>query len=110
MVAWVPSMRELRTASLVNNGAAIDPHFPANDTENRPLYHLMTHGAIVAREYGIPAIVGIENVTKIFKTGDVITIDGGQGNIVIEKSSLFVVCAIHQSVIFSVRKLPEEML
>lgn len=46
---------------------------------------MMTHGAIVAREYGIPAVVGIENVTDILKTGDMITMDGDSGTIVIEK-------------------------
>jgi len=48
---------------------------------------MMTHGAIVAREYGIPAVVGIEDVVKIFKTGDVITMDGDNGTIVIKKNS-----------------------
>jgi|LGOV01.1.fsa_nt_gb pyruvate,water dikinase len=46
---------------------------------------LMTHGAIVSREYGIPAVVGIEDVVNVFKTGDVITIDGDNGTIVIKK-------------------------
>ena len=48
---------------------------------------MMTHGAIVAREYGIPAVVGIEDVANIFKTGDVITIDGDDGIIVIEEEN-----------------------
>jgi len=43
---------------------------------------MMTHGAIVAREYGVPAVVGIEDAVKLFKTGEVITIDGDSGVIV----------------------------
>lgn len=30
---------------------------------------VMTHGAVVAREYGLPAVVGMENVTKLIKDG-----------------------------------------
>ncbi len=40
---------------------------------------LMTHGAVVAREYGIPAVVAVENATKILKDGQYIRVDGTQG-------------------------------
>jgi pyruvate,water dikinase len=30
---------------------------------------LMTHGAVIAREYGLPAVVGVENATKLIKNG-----------------------------------------
>jgi pyruvate,water dikinase len=40
---------------------------------------LMTHGAIVAREYGIPAVVGVNSVTEILKTGDHVRLDGSSG-------------------------------
>ena len=40
---------------------------------------LMTHGAIVAREYGIPAVVGVNKATEILKTGDWIRINGSTG-------------------------------
>lgn len=39
----------------------------------------MTHGAIVAREYGLPAVVGVENATKIIKDGQRIRINGTEG-------------------------------
>ena len=42
---------------------------------------MMTHGAIVSREYGIPAVVGVAEAVKRFKTGDEITIDGNSGEI-----------------------------
>ena len=29
----------------------------------------MTHGSVIAREYGIPAVVGIEKATEIIKDG-----------------------------------------
>ncbi|MEJ2485380.1 MAG: PEP/pyruvate-binding domain-containing protein, partial [Anaerolineales bacterium] len=40
---------------------------------------LMTHGAIVAREYGIPAVVGVNQATEIFHDGDRIRINGSTG-------------------------------
>lgn len=40
---------------------------------------LMTHGAIVAREYGIPALVGLDNGTNIIKTGDYIRVNANKG-------------------------------
>ena len=40
---------------------------------------VMTHGSVIAREYGIPAVVGIENVTKILKEGQHIRVDGTRG-------------------------------
>jgi pyruvate,water dikinase len=43
---------------------------------------LMTHGSVVAREYGIPAVVGVYEATKRLKTGQKVRIDGGTGVIV----------------------------
>ena len=40
---------------------------------------MMTHGAIVAREYGIPAVVGVNQATEFLKTGDRIRVDGSSG-------------------------------
>lgn len=40
---------------------------------------MMTHGAIVAREYGLPAVVSVENATKIIKDGQRIRINGTEG-------------------------------
>ena len=41
----------------------------------------MSHGAIVAREYGIPAVVGVPDATKRVETGQVITVDGSTGKV-----------------------------
>jgi len=40
---------------------------------------LMTHGSVVAREYGIPAVVGLADATKTIKTGDRLRINGDLG-------------------------------
>jgi rifampicin phosphotransferase len=39
----------------------------------------MSHGAIVAREYGIPAVVGVPDATERIETGQKITVDGSDG-------------------------------
>lgn len=48
---------------------------------------MMTHGAVVAREYGIPSVVGIDNATKIIKDGDYIRVDGSRGHVQILKQT-----------------------
>lgn len=40
---------------------------------------MMTHGSVVAREYGIPAVVGVNQVTTLLKTGQRIRVDGSHG-------------------------------
>ena len=42
---------------------------------------MMTHGAVVAREYGIPAIVGVDQATTLLHTGQLIRINGSTGQI-----------------------------
>jgi pyruvate,water dikinase len=39
----------------------------------------LSHAAIVARELGIPAVVGCFNATSVLKTGDCVHVDGGHG-------------------------------
>jgi rifampicin phosphotransferase len=43
-----------------------------------------SHGAVVAREYGIPAVVGVADATSVLRTGQSITVDGGAGTVVPE--------------------------
>ncbi|MFD2043436.1 phosphoenolpyruvate synthase [Ornithinibacillus salinisoli] len=42
---------------------------------------LMTHGAVIAREYSLPAIVGVENATKLIQDGQQIRVHGTEGYI-----------------------------
>ena len=44
---------------------------------------LLTHGTVVAREYGIPAVVGIVDATKKIKTGQKIRVEGDAGYVLI---------------------------
>jgi phosphohistidine swiveling domain-containing protein len=43
----------------------------------------LSHGATVAREYGIPAVVNVREATKRIRTGDFIRVDGTRGRITI---------------------------
>lgn len=45
----------------------------------------MSHGSVVAREYGIPAVVGVHGATERIATGQRITVDGSNGEVVIEQ-------------------------
>jgi pyruvate,water dikinase len=40
---------------------------------------LMTHGAVVAREYGLPAVVGVERATELIRDGQMIRVHGTDG-------------------------------
>jgi rifampicin phosphotransferase len=40
---------------------------------------LMTHGAVIAREYGLPAVVGVENATRLIRDGQRIRVHGTEG-------------------------------
>ena len=40
---------------------------------------MLSHGAVVAREYGLPAVVNIEGATRRLEDGQLVTIDGQHG-------------------------------
>jgi phosphoenolpyruvate synthase/pyruvate phosphate dikinase len=40
---------------------------------------LMTHGAVIAREYGLPAVVGVDHATRLIQDGQRIRVDGTHG-------------------------------
>ncbi|NMC79463.1 MAG: phosphoenolpyruvate synthase [Chloroflexi bacterium] len=44
---------------------------------------MMTHGSVVAREYGIPAVVGVQQATERLKTGQRVRVDGLSGRVTI---------------------------
>jgi pyruvate,water dikinase len=41
----------------------------------------LSHAAIVAREYGIPAVLGTQNATLVLKDGEHISVDGNSGEV-----------------------------
>jgi phosphoenolpyruvate synthase/pyruvate phosphate dikinase len=40
---------------------------------------LMTHGAVIAREYGLPAVVGVQQATRLIRDGQRIRVNGTDG-------------------------------
>jgi pyruvate,water dikinase len=44
---------------------------------------MMTHGAVVAREYGLPAVAGVHEATQRLRTGQRIRVDGSSGQVVL---------------------------
>ena len=47
---------------------------------------LLSHTAIISRELGIPAVVGIKHATRQLKTGDYVILDGNSGKITWKES------------------------
>jgi pyruvate,water dikinase len=46
---------------------------------------ILSHGAVVSREYGLPAVTAVKGATKILKTGQQVTLDGNEGVIYLEE-------------------------
>jgi pyruvate,water dikinase len=44
---------------------------------------ILSHGSIVAREYGLPAVTNVGSATQTIRTGDRVQVDGGAGRVVI---------------------------
>ena len=42
---------------------------------------MLSHGAIIAREFGIPSVVGVKDATRRILQGDVVTVDGDRGSV-----------------------------
>ena len=55
------------------------PVFPKIAAAVSDIGGMMSHAAIVAREYGLPAVVGTGNATQRIKTGDRVRVDGDTG-------------------------------
>jgi pyruvate,water dikinase len=39
----------------------------------------MTHGAVIAREYGLPAVVGVDDATRRIRDGQRVRVHGAEG-------------------------------
>jgi len=48
--------------------------------------NVLSHGAILAREYGVPAVVNIPGITEFLETGNNITLDGSSGFVMLLSS------------------------
>jgi phosphohistidine swiveling domain-containing protein len=68
---------EILVTSITNIGWT--PLFPRLGAIVTDVGELLSHAAIVAREMGIPAVVGCGNATMLLKTGDHVRVDGEHG-------------------------------
>lgn len=41
----------------------------------------MSHGSVAARQYGIPAVVGVKDATRLLREGEMMEVDGGTGEV-----------------------------
>lgn len=71
---------------------------PSTDPAWLPLLHLasglivemgglLSHGSVIAREYGLPAVANIANATQQFRTGDSVLVDGSTGVVQVLESA-----------------------
>jgi phosphoenolpyruvate synthase/pyruvate phosphate dikinase len=49
---------------------------------------MLIHGAIIAREYGIPCVTGVADAATLIRTGDRVTVDGHLGIVIIGEPGL----------------------
>ncbi|VVC45766.1 ATP-grasp fold, subdomain 1,PEP-utilising enzyme, mobile domain,Pyruvate phosphate dikinase [Cinara cedri] len=61
---------------------AWSPYFPIISGLVTEIGGIISHGAVVAREYGLPCLVGVRNAKKHFKTGDTIILDSEKGFVI----------------------------
>jgi rifampicin phosphotransferase len=45
----------------------------------------LSHAAIVAREYGVPAVVNVQGASRRIRTGDQVTLSGDSGKVWLER-------------------------
>jgi pyruvate,water dikinase len=57
------------------------PYFPLLSGVVTELGGLISHGAVVAREYGLPCVVGAKQATAVFKSGETVILNGTKGYI-----------------------------
>ena len=59
------------------------PIFPLAAAVVTEIGGVLSHGAIVAREFGIPAVVNVQKVTQQIRSGDLLRVDGSTGRVTI---------------------------
>lgn len=55
------------------------PHFLTASAIVVDMGGMLSHGSIIAREYGVPGVVNVGNGTSIIATGDLVEVDGSAG-------------------------------
>ncbi|CAH2239481.1 jg21488 [Pararge aegeria aegeria] len=88
VIARACVVKDLSEISLLQQGDVLithatdigwSPYFPLLSGIVTELGGLISHGAVIAREYGLPCIVGATHATDLFKTGDMVRLSGIEG-------------------------------
>ncbi|XP_070544378.1 rifampicin phosphotransferase-like isoform X2 [Ptychodera flava] len=83
-------VRKLQDAHNIQSGDVLivcytdvgwSPYFPLIGGLVTELGGLLSHGAVVAREYGLPCVVNIKHATSVFQSGDYVLLNGTKGTI-----------------------------
>lgn len=77
---------EILVCDAVNPGMTFIVPLAAGVVERRG--GMLIHGAIIAREYGLPCVTGVPEAAERIKTGDFITVDGHLGIVTIGEATL----------------------
>ena len=85
-VGWTPFFS--RAAGLVTEiggrwrtCVALPPVMRALGTNSRACTGMLSHGAVVAREYSLPCVVGVTDACNVLQTGMMIELDGDSGSV-----------------------------
>ncbi|XP_072135997.1 rifampicin phosphotransferase-like isoform X2 [Mobula birostris] len=83
-------IRTIQEASCIQQGDILittstdigwSPYFPLLRGLVTEIGGLLSHGAVVAREYGIPCIVSCRNATNVLQSGDIVFLNGTKGTV-----------------------------
>jgi len=86
VVSNINQLSEVRDGEIMvtsNTDPGWTPVFPKLGALITETGGILSHGAIVSREYNIPAVTAVRDATKILKTGQKITVDGNDGVVTI---------------------------
>ncbi|XP_003739958.2 uncharacterized protein LOC100902626 [Galendromus occidentalis] len=84
VVARLEDAHEIRKGDILITYATDigwSPYFPLLGGVVTELGGLISHGAVVAREYGLPCVVGCHGATHLFQSGEEIMLDGNAGTV-----------------------------
>lgn len=86
--AWVLHSKNINSAEITDDVILIAPFITPDQIIRLKLAGIVTerggmtsHAAILARELGIPAVVGVDQATQMLQTGDRVAVDGDRGEV-----------------------------
>ena len=84
IITTIDDLSDLKTGDVMickYTDVGWSPYFPMISGLVTEIGGLISHGAVVARECGIPSIVNTTNATDMIRTGDRVIVDGTAGTV-----------------------------